>query len=476
MPYGRLDADRTFGGMMGRRLVTVLLTTATLVICTAGTAEDPDDLLAEQVRQAVEARDFKDVVDLTPPDLAAGLAYSRGGAAEKYDSPDRQRVGAAAPKPLHQTPNLDVAVIELDDFGRPLAMADVLLSPQHPKGVVVPLDRRTLSTDQVRYRWWDDTEWDVNGGRGTRDVLPGREKAPIDFSSPYPASVLKLMVGFGVLRLVDQGRVALDADYAYEPVTPNPACGGAQAKKVRQFFDEMITKSQNESTCALVKLLHDLRFVDELNRTFATLGMPTLMLTGTNPGNGGRWIGSNMGGIDTAKLLLLVNGGYGVLWTTPEGRPVTRDELSTSSRRFFARTLGDQGHNEMLSTTNWCGRDYPVQGIPQVTPSRWVETDGTMAVGDAVYGQDVRPCDAVAEVDYAHKTGWVDTAGSDAGVVRSLPGKEKRNYVVVVFGNLGTDYVDHGRPADPPGLSPVLYTQKYAELGRAIDGIVANLR
>ncbi|QFZ17005.1 serine hydrolase [Saccharothrix syringae] len=464
--------------MTAFRRAATALTAATVLVgstTTVSAAEPGHGRLAERLRQAVVAQDFKDVLDLTPPEL---VAASRAGAPEKYDSapPAEPRLGAAAARPLHQTPNLDLAVIELDRFGRPAAIADVLLSPQYPQGVVVPVNRVELATDQVRYRWWDDTEWDVNGGRGTRDVLPGREGAPIDFSSPYPASVLKLMVGFGVLRLADAGRVDLDAPYDYRPVTVNPNCGGAQTKPVRRFFDEMITRSQNESTCALIKMIHDLGAWDEVNRTFAELGMPTLMVTGTNPDNGGRWIGSNMSALDTAKLLLLVNGGHGVLWVTDAGRPVTRDALSASSREFFRRTLDDQGHNEMLSTTNWCGREYPVQGIPQVTPPRWVQPDGTVTVGDAVYDRDVRPCDAAAEVTYGHKNGWVDTTGSDAGIVKSLPGKAKRNYIVAVFCNLGTDYVDTYRPADPPGVFPVLYTEKYAKLGRAVDRIMTRLR
>jgi hypothetical protein len=182
-----------------------------------------------------------------------------------------------------------------------------------------------------------------------------------------------------------------------------------------------------------------------------------------------------MSAIDTAKLLLLVNGGPGTLWTAPGGTPVTRDVLSADARAFFLRTLADQGHNEMLSTTNWCGRAYPAAGIPQVTPPRWINpADGTMNVAGAYYGRDVRPCNATAEVTFAHKTGWVDTTGSDAGIVHSLPGKPRRNYVVVVFSNLGTDYVDVNRPADPPGVYPVPYTQKHATLGRAIDTIMTN--
>ncbi|AHH97676.1 serine hydrolase [Kutzneria albida] len=468
--------------MSHRRLLTctALLTAAAVTGSTAlaqAGAPVPSAGLAEALRAAIDAQDFKNVLDTTPPGSSSALA--RSGARDKYDPAPaelaRRRGLAAEPKPLHQTPNMDAAVIELDQAGRPVAMADVLLSPQYPHGVVVPLNAKSLSTDQVRYRWWDDTEWDTNGGKGTRDVLPGRERAPIDFSSPFPASVLKLMVGFGVLRLVDQGKVDLDADYAYRPSTVSETCGGPETKPVRQFLDEMITMSKNESSCALIKMLHDLKAVDAMNKGFVDLGLPTLMLTGTDPVTGAHWIGANMSAIDTAKLLLAVNGGPGTLWTTPAGKAVTREVLSASSRKFLLKTLGEQGHNEMLSTTNWCGRGYPAPGIPQLTPQRWVNpADGTMTVGDAVYGQDTRPCDAAAEVSFAHKTGWTDTTGSDAGIVHSLPGKPGRHYVVAVFCNLGTDYVDVDRPADPPGVIPVFYTEKYGRLGLAIDRIVTG--
>jgi hypothetical protein len=48
----------------------------------------------------------------------------------------------------------------------------------------------------------------------------------------------------------------------------------------------MITMSKNESTCALIKLLHDQKYIDTLNATFTQLGLPTLMITGTDPGTG----------------------------------------------------------------------------------------------------------------------------------------------------------------------------------------------
>jgi hypothetical protein len=404
--------------------------------------------LAAQLRQAVEDQAYQEVIDTTPP--------SGGGA-----------------RPIHQMPNVDAAVIELDGAGRPRSAANVLFSPRYPDGVAVPLDRN-MFTDQVRWRYWNDAEWDNNNGQGTRDVLPGRETARLDFSSPYPASVLKLMVGFGVLRLVDQGAVSLDGAYAYQPVTPRPACGGAVTKPVRQFFDEMITVSRNESTCALVKLIHDHGAMAGLNQTFVDLGLPTLKLVGS-PEHGGAWSGTNMSALDTAKLLLLVNGGPGPLWTTPDGTAATAAVLSPATRRFFLRTLGGQGRNEMLSTTNWCGRGYPTQGIPQLTAERWMNAqDGTMTVAGLSYGQDVRPCNANAEVTFAHKNGWVDTTGADAGIVHSLPGKAKRHYIVAVFSNVGTDYVDANRPPDPPGITRVLYSEKHATLGRAIDTLMTS--
>jgi hypothetical protein len=472
-----------------RRLSAFIALTAAAVLAGGLTAPSraaaagPDDgdgnaRLAAKVMHAIDVQHFQDILDTNP--LVTASAAATTGPSEKYDPGPAELASrfslapAVAPVRIHQTPNVDAMVIELDRQGRPGAVADVLLSPQYPKGVVVPLDRN-MFTDKVRWQRWDDTQWDTMNGNGTMDILPGREQAPLQFMSPYPASVLKLMVGFGILRLADQGRLSLADQYAYNPVTIRPACGGAVTKPIRQFFDEMITVSKNESTCALIKLIWDLKAMDELNQTFVDLGMPTLQLIGTNPDNGGVWGMSNMSAMDTAKLLLLINSEAERLWTTPAGKRVGGDVLRNGSRQFFLGKLRDQGHNEMLSTTNWCDRAYPARGIPQITPQRWINpVDGTMTVDGAFYGQDVRPCNATAEVTFAHKNGWVDTAGNDAGIVHSLPGKERRNYIVAVFSNLGFRYVDANRPADPPGITPVLFSEKFARLGVTIDDIVMS--
>jgi hypothetical protein len=123
----------------------------------------------------------------------------------------------------------------------------------------------------------------------------------------------------------------------------------------------------------------------------------------------------------------------------------------------------------MLSTTNFCDRGYPAAGIPQVTADRWIAADGTVTVAGNYFGQDVRPCNQDAQVTFQHKPGWVNNTGSDAGIVRSLPGKPYRHYIVAVYSNLGDQYQDPQRPATPTGVVPVEYTQKFAQLGQAID-------
>jgi hypothetical protein len=49
-----------------------------------------------------------------------------------------------------------------------------------------------------------------------------------------------------------------------------------------------------------------------------------------------------------------------------------------------------------------------------------------------------------------------------------------RNYIVVVNSNLGARYTDANRPADPPGIYPVAYTEKLGLLGKSLDSIMTT--
>lgn len=448
-------------------VVTAGLTT---VVTTAQAATARRPALAEFLRQTMDGLNFQEVLDLAPRTASTSVRSLRTVDKDAVAVAPPAAAAVAAAQPVSQQPQINATVLELDAHGRVTGSALVLMSPQYPHGQIVPLDA-DLHTADVRWRQWDDAGWYTNHAQGTVDVVPGRENATYDFMLPYPASVLKLMVNFGVLRLVDQGVIALDDTYQYQPSTISSLCGNASSNTIRGYIDASLTQSSNAASCALIKMLWDHDAIDGLNQEFQSLGLETLRLKGTNPVNGGHWANDiTMSSLDAAKLLTILNGGAGTLWTAPDGSPVTRDALSDESRALFLSELGQQGWNWMLSTTNFCGAAYPAPGIPQLTAERWIGADGTMTVAGNHFGQDVRPCNAAAQVTYAHKPGWTNNTGADAGIVHSLPGAAGRHYVISVISNLGDQYQDPGRPATPAGTTPVEYTQKFAQLGAAVDG------
>jgi hypothetical protein len=244
----------------------------------------------------------------------------------------------------------------------------------------------------------------------------------------------------------------------------------------------MITSSNNRAACALLKQLHGLGEVAGMNAELAELGLGTLQVNGTSALTGGTWQPGqiHMTALDTARLLWLLEGGPGVLWYRPDGRPVTARVLSDSSRALLRQLLAEQGFDVALSTTNFCGLEHPGRGIPQRIAERWIDPgDGTVTVEGIPYGQDVRPCNAAAEVSFAHKTGLTYNYGSDAGIVRSLPGRPRRRYVIAFLSNLGYRYGD-ARFATSTTLPcfglGVCYTEKIAQLGKRVDDLLRGGR
>ena len=386
-------------------------------------------------------------------------------------------------KRIAHMPNVDVAVLELDAEGRPVAAANVLVSRDYPTGRAVPIDAETLGTTAVRFtRWelerWDDPKaWkDVPAGD---DLLPGRAKAPLRFMAPYPASLFKILIAYGVMRLVDRGELTLDTPYRFLRGTEDKG-----ERPVRGWLEPMIVESNNGATEALVKLLHERGAMQGLNATLAELGLGTLQVNGTSPVTGRNWQpGSiHMTALDTARLFLLINGGPGVLWRTAEGRAVTAAELSEPARRFLKKLLADQGYAEGLSSTLVCGDPNARPGIPTAVPARWLAADGTATVGETAFRRDTRPCNEAAEVEFLHKTGQTENYGSDAGIVRALPGKEPRHYVIAFLSNLGYRYYDEGvagtanfadaENGHPGTVTAIGFTQSIAELGRRVDEVM----
>ena len=392
---------------------------------------------------------------------------------------DWKRQGA----PIAASPNVDVAVIELDARGRPVAAANVLLSRDYPRGQLVPIDPRTLGTRQVRFMRWDIDRWD--GKKPWYDVpptevlVPGQEKAPLRFMAPYPASLFKILIAFGVMRRVDRGELTLDTPYHFFSDREDRG-----VRPLRDWLEPMIVESNNGATEALVKLLHERGEMDALNAEYAALGLGTLQVNGTSPVTGRNWQpGSvHMTALDTARLFLLIQGGPGVLWRTPQGREVTAAELSESSRVFLLRLLAEQGYAEGLSSSLVCGDPNVRPGLPVAVPRRWLAEDGTATVGATAFKRDTRPCNAGAEVEFLHKTGQTENYGSDAGIVQSLPGQPPRRYIIAFLSNLGYRYYDPALAgtanfSDPENGYPrqvtaIHFTQSIAELGRRVDAVM----
>jgi hypothetical protein len=414
---------------------------------------------------------------------------------------------ADPPRPAAFPPNLDVAVLELNRSGRVTDAANVILSVDHPTGRIVPVDR-DLGTTAVRYRRWSQARFDAGTTLATpfedgTDVVPGREDARIEFMSPYPASLFKLIVAYGVARQADLGGVQLDAPHTFAPASADPLCGSeaAETRTVRAWTADMIEQSSNRATCAMLKLLHDLDAgggtsgIAWLNAEMRRLGLGTLQVEGTNPATGGSWNPGqiNLTALDVARLLLIIDGGPGVLWRAPGGERVrARDELSAASRAFLTGILADQAFHEVLSTTNWCGHTlppafggglYPAPGIPARVADKWVgPVTGTVDVpGEGIfYPTDVRPCNAAAEVTFAHKTGLTLNFGADAGIVHSLPGRPRRNYIIAVNSSLGYRWGDavlrdlDTYPCFSAQVDYVCYTEKLAQLGARIDAALTK--
>ncbi|MGL5811380.1 MAG: serine hydrolase [Nocardioides sp.] len=410
------------------------------------------------------------------------------------------RVGGAA-QPARFLPNVDLAVIELNRRGRVIGAANVLYDRDDPRGYRVRVDRRGLAAGGVEFAQWnedrfyDPAAW--SAGPAADDVLARPARVRKRFMSTYPASVLKIMVAHGILRLVDQGKLSLDDRVVFsdregkscaaapsnpDGLDPAPVADGA-SDTVDGWMDQMITVSDNFATCVLLQELYDQGALRATNRHFRRLGLGTLRMLPKDPEVGSGWSSGTMtmGALDTAKLMLIAAGAPGRLWTAPGGRKVTATVLSAKSRRYYRGLLAEQSFNEVLNPVNLCGSTDAVPGIPSTVSDRWVDPETGHVVtydGDLVidFGYDVRPCADAAEVDFLHKTGLVSFAGADAGIVRALPGQDGRWYVVAVQSSIGYRFGEADwATADPNACEDapfVCYPRGFGRLGHAVDDLI----
>jgi Beta-lactamase enzyme family len=364
--------------------------------------------------------------------------------------------------PLAHFPSIDVAVAAFPHRAPPV-WANVLFSREHPQGVVADIGSDGGPVRNIRFvadvrndqhhsvAWWPNADWRRLHFPPLWGVGPHR------FVAPYPASLAKLLVAVGVARAVDQHICTWNE--------PLEHAGATQT--IAQLGEDMITVSGNNSTSALVAMLHRCGILgtagDRLHDAFALYGLPTLRFENTRPDGGwGNAAGAGVGQLqmtawDTVRLVWLLDADAPQApWLAPGTPPL----LSRDSQRQLRQWLEAQALHEVLSSTALAGEPGWVAGLPAQLPSRWIDADGAVQAGGYRFAADVRAASANATVRFAHKTGTTENYVSDAGIVRGTAPHRRGHYVIALLSNLGTRY------APTPNCAT---TWRIPALGRTID-------
>ena len=403
---------------------------------------------------------------MTPDELAQTLLDAVRGL--RFEAtPDAMRGGAA----LSHFPSLDLALIAFPQNAPP-TYANVLFSREHPQGFIAEIAPAAGAVQNIAYladrtdaqlrsdAWLPAADWSQLA------FAPLAGKGPHRFVSPYPASLVKLMVAVAVARQVDAAACAWNTPAAY----------AGRSRPVADWAEDMIVFSCNDSTSALVALLHaqgaimregNVETRNALHEAFAALGLSTLRLADTRADGGwGNAAGAGVGHLqmtawDSARLLWLLDADAPPApWLAPDAPAL----LSDASRARIRHWLEDQALHEILSSTALAGVPGCVPGLPAAMPARWIGADGSVRAGsEAAYPADVRLASQRAEVTFAHKTGTTENYASDAGIVRGIAPRQ-RHYIVALITNLGTRYA--------PG-EPCATTWRLPGLGAAIDAALA---
>jgi beta-lactamase class A len=367
-------------------------------------------------------------------------------------------------------PSLDFAVIAFPRDADPV-WANVLFSRDFPQGIVAEIASDAGSAGNIRYlldqtnsagesvAWKPDADWNALQWKSLKNQNSGHR-----FVSPYPASLIKLMVAVGVARVVDQSKFQWNDLWSF----------AGTRKSVAQWTDSMIVASNNDATSAMVALFHAAELIvckgdgeiNHLNNLFASWGLHTLRLSDTKADGG--WRNADGAGVghlhmtawDTVRLLWLLSDEVPQApWLTSAAQPL----LTPESRSHLRHVLAEQGLHEILSSTLLAGVPGWHPGINARLPDRWIQADGSVLVEDKRFPADVRPANAGATAEFAHKTGTTDNYASDAGIVTGLVPLGRR-YCIALTTSLGRRYASH----------PDCATDwRIPQLGAAIDAWLA---
>jgi Beta-lactamase enzyme family len=336
-------------------------------------------------------------------------------------TPDAMCGGA----PIAHFPSLDLAVIAFPHDAPPV-WANVLFSRERPLGLVADIAADAGPVRNLRYladrtdaagvsdAWLPDADW------SKLHFEPLAGNGAHRFVAPYPASLAKLMVAVGVALQVDAA--------ACEWTTPVAYAG--RTRSIAAWAVDMLAISCNDSTSALVALLHTQRAIvreldgqggrethNALHEAFAAQGLATLRLADTKADGG--WRNADAAGVghlqmtawDSARLLWLLDAQAPRAPWPPIDAP---------------KLLGDESRAYLRA---------------------WLDAQALDGVLSGALRADIR---------FAHKTGSTENYAADAGIVYGIA-PSRRHYIVALTSNLGTRYA--------PGQLPAL--------GAAIDATMA---
>ena len=456
-----------------------------------------DALLASGLRAAVQRTEFGKVWDYGP-------LFGEGCPAEQL--PACQTL--IGPLRAERFPQIDLSVVAINPAGCPqaVAKATVVFDRRHPQGVLGTYEPRTLELQNIRFRKWDERRF--NGGRfkllgsgadaapavvaGTElpfdapyppgSLLSATDKgSAVDFMSPWPASVFKLMVATHFLTLLDKGQTADEQPLALQTPIPLPTrdlmelCPEEErALTLYQALETMLGWSGNCATAALVRFLHAHNEILQspqldvqgfptaaplhsgINKTLAALGLSTLQMNRTIARTG-RWgnpadnyalttasvANNHMTSWDTARLLWL----FAELperarprWEVAPGRPVDLEFVSPRQKALLRELLKNSYSGSILVNNRVCVPEStagfrPTPGIPALLSRKWLDKGrlrlpfadypykgviddiGPSAI-NPTYPPDLTPCQRRAEVMYLNKAGLTNVAASSVGIIR----------------------------------------------------------
>jgi hypothetical protein len=363
--------------------------------------------------------------------------------------------------PVRHRPSIDLAVVAFPPRHAAPVWANVLFSREHPQGLVAEIGAEAGPVRNIRFEadlqdgehrsiaWLPDADW------SRLKFTPLHGTGPHRFVAPYPASLIKLMVAVGVARIVDDGCCGWHDALAFD----------GRVRPIADWCEDMIVVSCNQSTSALVALLHRWDGIAPLHAAFARQGLHTLRLDDTTPDGG--WMNAAGAGVghlqmtawDSARLVWLLDAeAPAAPW--PDAAPIVSD----ASRARIRAWLDDQALHEVLSSTVLAGVPGWIQGLPARLPRRWVGADGSVQAGnDCAFPADVRPAARAATLRFAHKTGTTDNYVADAGIACGVA-PARRHYIVALIASLGRRYAPR---------EPCATTWRLPALGRAIDDALA---